>query len=56
MRTSRCPDGTQVWLYVAVDPDTLIELEQRAAARGTVGIERGRPWAVMLSRAARAAA
>jgi hypothetical protein len=30
------PDGeTEVRLYVAVDPDTLNELEQRAAARGT---------------------
>jgi len=28
-------DGTQVRLYVAVDPDTLHELEQRAAAQGT---------------------
>lgn len=27
--------GTEVRLYVAVDPDTLHELEQRAAARGT---------------------
>ena len=28
-------EGTEVRLYVAVDPDTLHELEQRAAARGT---------------------
>lgn len=28
-------DGTEVRLYVAVDPDTLHELEQRAAAQGT---------------------
>lgn len=27
--------GTEVRLYVAVDPDTLTELEQQAAARGT---------------------
>lgn len=27
--------GTEVRLYVAVDPDTLHELEQRAAAQGT---------------------
>ena len=28
-------DGTQVRLYVAVDAETLHELEQRAAAQGT---------------------
>jgi hypothetical protein len=28
-------DGTEVRLYVAVDPATLHELEQRAAAQGT---------------------
>jgi hypothetical protein len=27
-------DGTEVRLYVAVDPDTLHELEQRAAEQG----------------------
>jgi hypothetical protein len=35
LRVSRSPDGTQVRLYVAVDSDTLSELEQRAAAEGT---------------------
>lgn len=34
-RAARPADGTQVRLYVAVDPDTLHELEQRAAAQGT---------------------
>lgn len=35
LRIDRPADGTQVRLYVAVDPDTLRELEQRAAAKGT---------------------
>lgn len=32
---TRSEDPTEVRLYVAVDADTLHELEQRAAARGT---------------------
>jgi len=32
---TRAEDPTEVRLYVAVDADTLHELEQRAAARGT---------------------
>jgi len=32
---TRSEELTEVRLYVAVDPDTLHELEQRAAARGT---------------------
>lgn len=35
LRVDRVADGTEVRLYVAVDPDTLHELEQRAAAQGT---------------------
>ncbi len=35
LRLARATDGTEVRLYVAVDPDTLHELEQRAAAQGT---------------------
>jgi hypothetical protein len=35
LHVSHPPDGTQVRLYVAVDTDTLVELEQRAAAQGT---------------------
>lgn len=35
LRVDRPADGTQVRLYVAVDADTLHELEQRAAAKGT---------------------
>jgi hypothetical protein len=35
LRADRVVDGTEVRLYVAVDPDTLHELEQRAAAQGT---------------------
>jgi hypothetical protein len=33
-RVDRPAEGTEVRLYVAVDPDTLHELEQRAAATG----------------------
>jgi hypothetical protein len=35
LRVDRVADGTEVRLYVAVDPDTLHELELRAAAQGT---------------------
>jgi hypothetical protein len=35
LRVERAAGGTAVRLYVAVDPDTLHELEQRAAAQGT---------------------
>jgi hypothetical protein len=35
LRGDRPADGTEVRLYVAVDADTLHELEQRAAAKGT---------------------
>ena len=35
LRVGRPAEGTEVRLYVAVDPDTLHELEQRAAATGT---------------------
>jgi hypothetical protein len=35
LSATRPADGTEVRLYVSVDPDTLHELEQRAAARGT---------------------
>ena len=35
LRVDRPADGTEVRLYVAVDADTLHELEQRAAATGT---------------------
>ena len=35
LRVDRPADGTEVRLYVAVDADTLRELEQRAAAKGT---------------------
>lgn len=35
LHVARPTDGTKVRLYVAVDPDTLHELEQRAAAQGT---------------------
>ncbi len=35
LHVERPPDGTQVRLYVAVDPETLHELEQRAVAHGT---------------------
>ena len=35
LRVDRVADGTEVRLYVSVDPDTLHELEQRAAAQGT---------------------
>jgi len=31
----RPADGTEVRLFVAIDPETMHELEQRAAARGT---------------------
>ncbi len=35
LRVDRPAGGTEVRLYVAVDPDTLHELQQRAAAQGT---------------------
>jgi len=35
LSATRPSDGTAVRLYVAVDPQTLHELEQRAAAQGT---------------------
>ena len=35
LSATRPADGTEVRLYVAVDPKTLRELEQRAAAQGT---------------------
>lgn len=35
LRVDRPAEGTEVRLYVAVDADTLHELEQRAAAKGT---------------------
>jgi hypothetical protein len=35
LHVTRAADGTEVRLYVAVDPDTLHELEQPAAAQGT---------------------
>jgi len=35
LTATRPSDGTEVRLYVAVDPQTLHELEQRAAAQGT---------------------
>lgn len=35
LRVDRPADGTEVRLYVAVDADTLHELEERAAAAGT---------------------
>jgi hypothetical protein len=35
LSAARAVDGTAVRLYVAVDPATLHELEQRAAAQGT---------------------
>jgi len=35
LSVTRPADGTEVRLYVAVDPRTLHELEQRAAAKGT---------------------
>jgi len=35
LRVAHPADGTQVRLYVAVDAETLHELEQRAAAQGT---------------------
>jgi hypothetical protein len=35
LRVGRPAEGTEVRLYVAVDADTLHELEQRAAANGT---------------------
>ena len=35
LRVDRSAEGTEVRLYVAVDADTLHELEQRAAANGT---------------------
>ncbi len=35
LSAARAADGTAVRLYVAVDPATLHELEQRAAAQGT---------------------
>lgn len=35
LSAARVVDGTAVRLYVAVDPATLHELEQRAAAQGT---------------------
>ena len=35
LRADRPSDGTEVRLYVAVDAETLHELEQRAAANGT---------------------
>jgi hypothetical protein len=35
LRVDRAVDSTEVRLYVAVDADTLHELEQRAAASGT---------------------
>lgn len=34
LHIDRAADGTEVRLYVAVDPATLHELEQRAAAHG----------------------
>ena len=35
LSVTRPPDGTEVRLYVAVDPETLAELEQRAAVLGS---------------------
>ena len=35
LHLDRPADGTEVRLYVAVDADTMHELEQRAAANGT---------------------
>ena len=35
LHVDRPADSTEVRLYVAVDADTLHELEQRAAAKGT---------------------
>ena len=35
LRVDRPAEGTEVRLYVAVDADTLHELEQRAAIKGT---------------------
>jgi hypothetical protein len=35
LSAARPAQGTEVRLYVAVDPQTLHELEQRAAAQGT---------------------
>ena len=35
LHVAHAAEATQVRLYVAVDPDTLQELEQRAAALGT---------------------
>lgn len=35
LRADRLAHGTEVRLYVAVDAETLHELEQRAAAKGT---------------------
>ena len=35
LRVDRPADGTEVRLYVAIDAETLHELEQRAAATGT---------------------
>jgi hypothetical protein len=35
LSATRPARGTEVRLYVAVDPETLHELEQRAAAEGT---------------------
>ena len=35
LHVAHAADGTEVRLYVAVDPDTLHELEQTAAALGT---------------------
>jgi hypothetical protein len=35
LSVDRPEGGTHVRLYVAVDPDTLHELEQQAAAKGT---------------------
>ena len=35
LMADRPPDGTEVRLYVAVDPQTLHELEHRAAVEGT---------------------
>ena len=35
LRVARPAEGSEVRLYVAVDADTLHELEQRAAATGT---------------------
>lgn len=35
LRVARPEDGTEVRLYVAVDSETLHELEKRAASQGT---------------------